>query len=222
MTIAESFDVPGATRLRRHEHDCPHICVVLDGGFIEREGKSWRDVGPGTLRVSGAASHDLDFSAGGATCLVLELEGDDLPGVESARFLEDDPRLVMLARSLARSTKSRTADNAVETGNLTTELLAQVDRRLRGRMGPPPSWLEHVREMLHDRAGSCSVSDLAQRVGVHRVHLARTFREHYGVSVSAYVRRRRVHHALQLLASNPLPLAQLALHAGFADQSHLT
>jgi AraC family transcriptional regulator len=66
------------------------------------------------------------------------------------------------------------------------------------------------------------VSELADEAGVHRVHLARTFREHYGVSVSRYARQVRVQSALRLLSLGSLPLSRVALEAGFADQSHLT
>src|SRR5215207_8694612 len=73
MSRPEAFPVPGATRFRKHEHDCAHLCMVLDGGFVERDRHSWRDVGLGTVRVSGSARHDIDFSSSGATCLVLEI-----------------------------------------------------------------------------------------------------------------------------------------------------
>ena len=95
MSLAEAFVVPASTRFRKHAHDSPHVCVVLDGGFMEREKKSWRDVARGTVRVSGAARHDIDFSPAGATCLLLEY---DLKGFSSlhadAAFEKDKPALV--------------------------------------------------------------------------------------------------------------------------------
>jgi AraC family transcriptional regulator len=58
-------------------------------------------------------------------------------------------------------------------------------------------------------------------VGVHRVHLARRFRQHFGCSTTEYLRHLRVRAAAAALASTETPLATVALDAGFADQSHL-
>jgi AraC family transcriptional regulator len=222
MTFAEAFDVPGSTRFRNHEHDTAHICVVLGGGFMEREKSGWRDVSPGTVRVSAAASHDIDFSGNGATCLVLESISNHLVATVAPRFIENDTRLMALACGIDRASKSSDALRLTRKDDLTTEFLAQVDRRLRGRVSPPPPWLERIREMVHDGTRAASVAELAREAGVHRVHVARSFRDHYGISVSSYARRVRVQGALHLLATSTLSLSQLALQAGFADQSHLT
>jgi AraC family transcriptional regulator len=65
------------------------------------------------------------------------------------------------------------------------------------------------------------VAVLAREAGVHRVHLARTFRDHFGVPITEYARQLRLQAAGRLLADD-LPLAGVAARAGFADQSHLT
>jgi AraC family transcriptional regulator len=104
---------------------------------------------------------------------------------------------------------------------LTAELKAQVSRRLAGRWTQPPRWLEQARSIVRDdtNAGVCQIAD---RVGVHRVHLARAFRDHYGASVSVYARQVRLARAQRLLCTTHLPLSRVAFEAGFADQAHLT
>ena len=222
MTSPQAFPVPASTRFRGHEHDETHICVVLDGGFIERDKRSWRDVAPGTVRVSGAARHDIDFSPRGATCLVLEVDDPPFSPLAAPRFIEKDSRLASLAREIGNHSWKRDPAGRVRTNNLTTEFLAQIVRRLSGKTTTTPPWLERIREVIHDTTGSTSVEDLAREAGVHRVHLARTFRDHYGVPVTRYARQVRVQSALTLLATGSISLSQLALEAGFADQSHLT
>jgi AraC family transcriptional regulator len=54
------------------------------------------------------------------------------------------------------------------------------------------------------------------------MHLAATFRRHYGCSLGEYLRRRRVATARELLTNPDLPLTEIAFAAGFSDQSHLT
>ena len=58
--------------------------------------------------------------------------------------------------------------------------------------------------------------------GVHPVHLARTFRREYGVTVGEYARALRLDWAQALLSDPDLSLAEVAAGAGFADQSHFT
>jgi AraC family transcriptional regulator len=218
MDSVDAFAIPPGTRFRRHEHGSVHVCAVLAGGFVEREPDGWRDVAPGTVRVSGAARHDCDFGPAGARCLLLEL--DDAPlEVATPRYLAGDGGLARLARDLAAAASGPA--RPFDLPGLTAEFLAQIARRLGGRDGPPPPWLGRVRELLDDTDGSVPVATLAREAGVHRVHLARTFRDHFGVPITAYARQRRLRSARRLLAGD-LPLAGVAARAGFADQSHLT
>ena len=221
MSLPEAFDVPPSTRFRKHAHDFPHVCVVLNGGFSERHKGAWRDVTPGTVRVSGAARHDIDFSEAGATCLLIESELDAIR-LGDPRFIESDPRLLRLAFHLRDSARRDDPAGKLTREELTTEFVAQIDRHLRGHASPPPPWLDRIRQMIHDSRGAASVSDLAREAGVHRVHVARTFRDHYGVPVTAYARKVRVKEALSLLATSQHALSRVALESGYADQAHLT
>jgi AraC family transcriptional regulator len=221
MPAVDAYTIAPETRFRRHEHAVPHVVAVLAGGFVEREADGWRDVGPGTIRVSGAARHDCDFGRAGARCLVLEVEDEALEPVAGARFLPVDGWLERVARGLEAAASAPDPGAAYSLPGLTAELLAQIARRLGGRVAPPPPWLGRVRELLHDTAGTASVPELAREAGVHRVHLARTFRDHVGVPVTAYARQLRLEAARAELAAG-VPPARAAARAGFADQSHLT
>jgi len=67
-----------------------------------------------------------------------------------------------------------------------------------------------------------NLSAVAQAVGVHPSHLARGFRAELGLSVGDYIRDRRLEWAKIRLADRTMKIAQIAVDAGFADQSHLT
>jgi AraC family transcriptional regulator len=178
-----------------------------------------------TLRVSGAARHDIDFGPAGARCLVLEAEPGPatsaLAALPRARFLPADGWLARIIRRIEAADPADPASTVVLDG-LSSELLAQVERRLGGRDTPPPPWLERVRELVEDRRGNVAVAELAREAEVHRVQLARQFRTHFGVPVTEYARRVRIETAQRLLVSTDTPLAQVAARAGFADQAHLT
>ena len=52
-------------------------------------------------------------------------------------------------------------------------------------------------------------------------HFKTVFKSTVGVPVHQYVIRRRVEYASGLVSNDDLPLSQIALQAGFANQSHM-
>jgi AraC family transcriptional regulator len=48
------------------------------------------------------------------------------------------------------------------------------------------------------------------------------FQKHYRCTVGAYIRRLRIDFACRELANTEAPLVDIALAAGFCDQSHFT
>jgi AraC family transcriptional regulator len=66
------------------------------------------------------------------------------------------------------------------------------------------------------------MSEIAAQARVHPVYLARVFRQVYGVTPGEYVRRLRLEWAKERILNSAEPLSDLALQAGFADQSHLS
>jgi AraC family transcriptional regulator len=76
---------------------------------------------------------------------------------------------------------------------------------------------------LHDRfRENLRLADIAAEVGVHPVHLARVFRLSYGAPVGSYARGLRLTWAAGRLRDSGDGIAQIALEAGFFDQSHFT
>jgi AraC family transcriptional regulator len=104
---------------------------------------------------------------------------------------------------------------------LSLELLAVASRAAvpSPRIAP---WLERATEIVEEQyARPLALGVVAEEVGVHPVHLARSFRAHHGRSVGSYLREVRVRRAAARLATGNESIAEIALAVGFADQSHL-
>ena len=102
------------------------------------------------------------------------------------------------------------------------EMLGLVTRT-RGEERHDPPWLAAVVERLHDElAGRHTIAALARDAGIHPVRLARTFRRRIGMGIGDYLQALRVRHIEERIGDPDLPLADLALEAGFVDQSHMT
>jgi AraC family transcriptional regulator len=84
-----------------------------------------------------------------------------------------------------------------------------------------PRWLRQAHDFLHaEFTNHVSIHTVATVVGVHPSHLMRGFRQYYDCSIGEYVRRLRVEYACHLLSDTDTFLSEIALSAGFADQSH--
>jgi AraC family transcriptional regulator len=142
-------------------------------------------------------------------------------GTDRTRFLRD-PWIAGLVGRLGIALADATPTAGMRIEESTVELLAQIERRSVGRAAPPPPWLRTARELLRDDPGATSLGAVAARLDVHRVHLARAFRDHFGETVGDQLRRIRVLRALRMLRESDAPLSRVALDAGFADQSHMT
>lgn len=71
-------------------------------------------------------------------------------------------------------------------------------------------------------ASNLSLFDLTAASGLSAGHLIALFKAATGLTPHAYLLERRIRHAHHLLTRTALPLAEIALEAGFSDQSHMT
>ncbi len=94
-------------------------------------------------------------------------------------------------------------------------------RRVRGGLAP---WQERrAKEVLSAKLdGEVSVSELANECGLSLNHFTRAFRATTGVPPHRWLMQRRIEKAKGLLRYSVLPLSDIALACGFADQSHFT
>jgi AraC family transcriptional regulator len=82
--------------------------------------------------------------------------------------------------------------------------------------------LRHVLDYIHENlAHDLSLATLAKEANLSTYHFAHLFRASMGELVHQFVIRQRVEAAKRLLLQGMLPLPEVAVQVGFADQSHL-
>ena len=228
FTVAELRFPPGY-RQQTFEPDCSYLAVVLEGGLEKTFPRRSIALGRAeALVVPAGATHNASFGAGGARIVVVREQDSPKPTVHYLDRLVGlrGPGLGWLAWRLAGELRAADPAAPLAAEGLALELLAAANREAR----PPssttprrPLWLREVEELLHGRIGDgIALTELGNAVGVHPAHVARVFRAHHGVSVGEYARRLRLAWAAAELARTDTPLAVIASHAGFADQSHFT
>ena len=75
----------------------------------------------------------------------------------------------------------------------------------------------HIEDQLSARIPITTLADLAS---LSAGHFSRAFKETFGASPHAYIIRRRIARAQELMLTSREPLGQIALICGFADQAH--
>jgi len=69
---------------------------------------------------------------------------------------------------------------------------------------------------------SSGIARAAAGAGLSREHASRLYRRHFGLAPRTARGEMQIRLALSLLVTTELPLSQIALQAGFADQAHFT
>jgi AraC family transcriptional regulator len=87
----------------------------------------------------------------------------------------------------------------------------------------PREKLVRAVEYIQDQLGTdLTVSGIAQAVYMSPYHFTRLFKKSTGQSPYEYVVEARVRKAKELLTTGKFTISEVAIHVGFADQSHLT
>jgi AraC family transcriptional regulator len=226
FVLTEGIHADG-TRLPWHHHEGPTLCFVLRGVFTETSGGERLTCTADTLKVMPAGErHCDDFDRGDTRGLLVETAPERAQAIRSHAAVLDE-RVAFhggLPAALARRVyqEFRQADDAAPLA-IEGLLLAVSRHHGNSLAGPAAPWLGETRDRLHaDLAARPSLADLAAAVGVHPVTLARAFRRTFGCTVGEYLRRLRIERAAEQLATGTQPLAEIALAAGFADQSHFS
>jgi transcriptional regulator GlxA family with amidase domain len=91
------------------------------------------------------------------------------------------------------------------------------------RGGLSPGAMRRVREYVEAHLSErMQLVELAAVAGLSLYHFAREFKHSAGVTPHYYILQKRLEQARDMLARTDLSVAEIALAAGFADQSHFT
>jgi AraC family transcriptional regulator len=216
--------------LRPHFHPHAHLIYVLGGSYAESGTGQNLELGPKALRyLPPGYSHSNRFTRA-ARCIVIEIASAVLARVnQCTKALErageiQGPVSGWLAERLYEEFQRPFTAGGLALEGMLLELTAEAARRVgQGAVKITPEWLKNVRRHLESNClRSVSLAEMARVSGMHRVHVSREFRKHFGTTIGEFLRSLRVQHARRLLAGSTQTLTDIALDCGFADQSHFS
>ncbi len=139
-----------------------------------------------------------------------------------------DPHIVHIALALKAELEADELYGRVYAESLGLALASHLLRRYANPNGPVMTSdlskrrLQHALDYLHEHlAQDLSLAELAQVAGVSASHFKVLFKQFVGVPVHQYIIRQRVEYAVRLIAQGELPLSEIAIQAGFSNQSHM-
>ncbi|MDB5360818.1 MAG: hypothetical protein JWO51_2115 [Rhodospirillales bacterium] len=151
----------------------------------------------------------------------------DLAVAFQPRFMFSDAGLSRLCLLLADECHNPHPMGRLYSDSLTLSLLLTLSRArssaAKSSGGLAPWQMRRLDDYADaNLAEDISLDSLARMVGISRSHFGRAFKQTKGQCPFEWLRAKRVERAKELLLEGVLPVAEVAIATGFADQSHLT
>ncbi len=228
ITVSHRIANSPPAHLPVHTHTDAHFVLITSGGYIS---SATGDAHPRTTLIYNppGTKHRDHFWQGTGSFFSVSLSGAQLSVLldtarppRAAVHLRKE-RALGLASALLMECVRWNSSSQLKAESLCMELLAETsDSSLPLRPSPPP-WLLAACELIRDCPEKTPrVRDVAKRVGVHPVHLARAFRMFAGCTPGDLLRARRLELAAAALMKSEDSLAEIALASGFSDQAQFT
>ncbi|MDA3872364.1 MAG: AraC family transcriptional regulator, partial [Kiritimatiellae bacterium] len=99
-----------------------------------------------------------------------------------------------------------------------------LTRAAQGLEPEPDSLMIQAKHRMDEESSDpdLTVQSLADELGIHRTTLFRQFLTQYGVTPNDYLKRLRLHHALQLVQQGNSSIQEIARLCGYSDPNYLT
>jgi AraC family transcriptional regulator len=218
------------TEVPLHTHENAHFLFVIRGRYeaLLKDKKQLCSSSATLYYPAGTTHCDHFYTAGERRFLTVSIYSEtNKKLLEEINVIDysvvfNSMEISWLGRRICRELQSPDSLSPIVLDGMANELLVYSARGL-DQSEKAPAWLKSAHELIKDCCtGSITVAEIARTVGVHPLHLARTFRRFFGCSPGEYLRKCRIELASDLLLNSKAALAEIALLSGFADQSQFT
>lgn len=227
LVLAETTYEPGQ-RVPEHAHENSLLCLVLNGMLDEKCAGCSRTIVAGSVFFHPEAAAHAHYFAHRARLFNLQIGNAWRSAVEGYLHLRRsspetlDGESAWIAARLYRDFRSGDDASSLEMETQVLRLLGGIRHGAEaGRMAP--EWISRLRDSIADRClQRIGMTELAREFRVHPVHLSRSFHRHFGMTITAFIRNRRLEWARQKLLDGERTISTIAFDAGFADHGHFS
>lgn len=220
-----------ARQMPRHAHQLAYFSLLLNGGYKEHFGHRETIYKPMTIMFHPAEFEHWDEIGGkGGRLFSVEVHSKwlnhlrDYTGSSQISTELHSGELVWTATRLFREHREFDACSPLAVEGLLLEMLAIAGRASEVKEDRrAPAWLDRVIDVLQaEFRSTLTLEQISSAVGVNEFHLSRVFRKFKHQTISEFTSQLRIDYCCAQLSNPELSLADIALDAGFADQSHFT
>lgn len=211
-----------------HHHENPYFTLLMDGKLLEENKKeqyhlkrgsllfhNWQDAHRNVkppeytrgfhleINTSWFDSYDIDLSIlEGSICIL-------------------DPRIKNALYAILLEAKKGDIYSEASLHMLTSDALTSIQDIGRKASNKEPRWFGKLKDLLYDSPEPITLSSLSKEVGVHPVHLSRTFHRLTGMTFGNYCRELRLNRVVEDINSGQFSMTDIAYRNQYCDQSHM-
>ena len=227
--LSETRYTPGST-LPSHSHESHCFCFILSGTYREAYERRVRSCRPAMIVYHPAGEqHAQYFDETVVQLFRVEVNQARLRDATCADLIPECRDFrgglpISLAYRLYQEFREPDGVSHLAIEGLSLELIAALARqsnRSRKISREPAKWLRRADQFIKEHfLEHLTLGDIARTVAVHPVTLAREFRRYYQCTIGEMVRRERIEFACRELLQPGVTITDVAVAAGFYDQSH--
>lgn len=210
--------------VEKHNHENTYLSLLFSGTYLEESNGNKQRVmaGDALLRPNGY-EHQNYFDESDGTCFNIEFKKDWFKSTDQGKGFENKGLKKFKASnypSLYKLLLSLRYNNNIESSfeyvyHWYSAFFPEKDEKVNR------DWVKQVVAIINDEVGRFhSLDNLANRVYVHPVYLARAFKEQQGFTIGEYQLKVKVEKALDLLLNSSKCISSISFETGFYDDSH--
>ncbi|HEY3859253.1 MAG TPA: AraC family transcriptional regulator [Gammaproteobacteria bacterium] len=216
-TVRRTIDRSGA-EVPEHAHDWPLLSLFVIGAYSNHTELGERRIaGPSAVLYAAGAVHRNQAGADGFEQIEIEFDpawlGSRLPIDAVSNWIggRGGVEAHALATLCSHDVNEKTLRAALQHFLEAASAVSHVRH---------PGWLDGITQRLKDDP-TRKVAELAREAQLHPSWLGTAYRQVAGEGIMDAAARFRVEHATRLLRESDAPFTDIAMDAGFCDQSHM-
>ncbi|MDA9774242.1 helix-turn-helix transcriptional regulator [Saprospiraceae bacterium] len=220
-----SYDIP---RTDWHYHEDPYFMYLLQGKVFDVNQKRETRCNAGTLLFHNwQEKHFNSKYSKEAKGFHIELKQESLNQLLENRTLLEGSNLVkdpdshILIGKIYHEFMVQDSFSKIGIDSLIIQLVDGINKNISIKANTS-KWLHELTNIVYEEKELQSLKELSERLGVHPVHISRTFSKLYGCTLSEYIRMVKVKKSIPLILTKKLSLGEIAYMCGFSDQSHFS
>lgn len=220
-----SYDIP---KTDWHYHEDPYFMYLLEGKVYDINQRTETRCNPGTLLFHNwQEKHFNSKHSNNAKGFHIELKQESLNQLlENRTLLEgsnllENPDCHILIGKIYHEFNVQDSFSKIGIDSLIIQLVDRVNKNISVKASTS-TWMQDLTNIVYEENELYSLKELSRRLGIHPVHISRTFSKHYGYTLSEYIRMVKIKKSIPLILAKKLSLGEIAYICGFSDQSHFS